>query len=300
MYVITGATGNTGSVVATTLLAKGEKVRVIGRNAGRLQTLAKEGAELFVCDLSDAAALGNAFTGAKAVYAMIPANMASPDVNAERERVGGSIAAALGKAGVKHAVSLSSVGADKTEGTGPVVGLHRFEQKLNGVPGLNVLHLRAGGFMENILGQVGMIQTAGFTGEALRPELKFPMIATRDIGVAAAHALLRLDFHRQQTRELLGQRDISMAEATAIMGKAIGSPGLKYVQLPDEQLRKIFIQFGMSPDLARLLLEMSAAMNSGYMKALEKRSPQNTTPTSFEEFVATEFVPRYQEAVKAA
>jgi uncharacterized protein YbjT (DUF2867 family) len=154
--------------------------------------------------------------------------------------------------------------------------------------------------MENTLGQVGMIQTAGFAGGPLLPEVELPMIATHDIGIAAADALLRLDFHQQQTRELLGQRDISMAEVTAIIGKAIGIPALKYLRLPEEQLRKIFIQFGMSPDLARLILEMCAAINSGHMKALEKRSPQNTTATSFEEFVATEFVPRYQEAVKAA
>lgn len=78
MYVITGATGNTGSVVAKRLLAQGEKVRVIGRNTERLQPLAKAAAEPFVADLTDVAALTKAFTGAEAVYVMIP-----PDLSAK-------------------------------------------------------------------------------------------------------------------------------------------------------------------------------------------------------------------------
>jgi hypothetical protein len=78
------------------------------------------------------------------------------------------------------------------------------------------------------------------------------------------------------------------------MGKAIGKPDLKYVQLPDEQVRAAFLQMGMSLNMADLILEMSAALNSGHMKPLEERTAENTTPTSYESFVAEEFVPRYR------
>jgi len=37
MYVILGATGNTGSIIANFLLSAGKKVRVVGRDSGRLQ-----------------------------------------------------------------------------------------------------------------------------------------------------------------------------------------------------------------------------------------------------------------------
>ncbi len=294
MYVIAGATGNTGSVVAKSLLAKGQKVRVIGRSADRLRPLAAKGAEPFVCDLTDSGALTKAFTDARAVYVLIPPNLASQDVRAYQDRVTDAVAAALEKAGAKYAVSLSSFGADKPEKTGPVVGLHQLEQRLNRIAGLNVLHLRAGYFMENTLAQIGIIQMLGITAGPLNPELKLPMIATRDIGVAAAEALLRLDFLHQQTRELLGQRDITMAEATAAIGKAIDRPSLTYSRLPDEQVRMGLTQFGMSVSMADLIIEMSAALNSGHMKALEQRSAQNTTATSYETFVAEEFVPRYR------
>jgi uncharacterized protein YbjT (DUF2867 family) len=133
-------------------------------------------------------------------------------------------------------VTLSSIGADKTEKTGPVVGLHYLEQQLNGIEQLNVLHLRASYFMENTLAQIGIIRNTGMTVGPLRPDLKLPMIATRDIGEAAASALLNLDFRQKQTRELLGQRDINMSEVAQIIGKKIGKPDLRYTQAPDEQV----------------------------------------------------------------
>ena len=112
---------------------------------------------------------------------MIPPNVASPDFRAEQRHVTATIAAALEHAGVKHAVTLSSIGADKESGTGPVVGLHEWEQVLNRIAGLNVVHLRAGYFMENTLGQVGAVLAMGKTAGPLRGDLKLPMIATKTL-----------------------------------------------------------------------------------------------------------------------
>ncbi len=300
MYVITGATGNTGSVAAQRLLEQGKKVRTIGRSAERLQSLTAKGAEPFVADVSDSAALTKAFQGAEAVYLMVPPDIGNPDQLAYRNRINQAFVAAIQQSGVKHAVVLSSIGADKPEKTGPVVGLYELEQKLNSISDLNALYLRAGYFMENTLGQVNTIQTFGVVAGPLRPDLKLPMIATRDIGAAAADALLKLDFTGHQARELLGQRDITMTEATSIIGEAIEKPGLQYLHLPDEQIRPALLQTGMSPNMADLLLEMAGSLNSGYMKALEPRSPANTTPTSFEQFVKEEFVPAFRNKSQAA
>src|SRR5579864_6590988 len=285
MYVITGATGNTGKPAAERLLAQGKKVRVIGRSADRLQSLVAQGAEPFLAEITDVSALAQAFTGAEGVYAMIPPDLASQDLHAQQNRIGSALAQALQQAGVKHVVSLSSIGADKTEKTGPVVGLHYFEQRLNRVPGLNVLHLRAGYFMENTLAQIGVIKMMGVTAGPLRSDLKMPMIAARDIGVVAGERLLALDFSQQQTLELHGQRDISMSEVAAIIGKAIDKPGLSYIQAPDDQIRPALMQAGMSQDMANLILEMAVALNSGHMRALETRNARNTTPPSYETFV---------------
>ncbi|MFL5626776.1 MAG: NAD(P)H-binding protein [Ktedonobacteraceae bacterium] len=295
-----GATGNTGGIVAKTLLGLSQKVRAIGRSSNRLDYLAREGAEPFICDVTDSAALTKAFSGAKAVYAMIPPSMTSADYRGDQDKVTNAIAEALEQTAVEYVVSLSSVGADKPESTGPVVGLHHLEQTLNRIAGLNALHLRPDYFMENTLAQIGIIQAMNTAAGPLRADLALPMIATRDIGAAAAEALLSLDFSDKQTRELLGQRDLSYAEAAAIIGDAVGKPDLKYLQLPDEQVRGAFLQMGMSANVADLIIEMSAALNSGHMKPLEERTPENTTPTSFESFVAEEFVPLYQGKATSA
>ncbi len=299
MYVILGASGNTGHIVAQNLLARQQKVRVVGRNAAHLQPHAAQGAEIFIGDVTDAAALIKAFNHADSAYVMIPPNPASNDPGGYQERASDAIAAAVKNTGIKNVVSLSSIGADKNKGTGPVVGLHNLEQKLNLIDGANVLHLRAGYFMENTLPQVGAIRMTGSVIGPVRPDLKLPMIATRDIGAAAADALLKLEFQGKQTRELLGQRDLDYTEVAAIIGKSIGKPDLKYINAPDNQVRAALVQMGMSDQFAGLILELASALNSGYMRALEPRTSRNTTPTSYEDFVADVFVPAYQQQAAA-
>ena len=300
MYVILGATGNTGSVAAQRLLDRGQKVRVVGRDGKRLAPFASRGAAAFPANVLDTDAMSRAFAGADGVYVLIPPAMSIEDFGAYQDEVTESIAKALGKAGVTHAVTLSSVGADKPDKTGPVVGLHKMEKRLGQIKGLNALHLRAGYFMENTLAQIGVIRSLGMMAGPVRADVLLPMIATRDIGVAAAEALLRLDFKGQQTQELLGPRDVAYAEAAKIIGAAIGKPGLAYVQLPDEQVIQAMMGMGMSKNMAVLLCEMSAAINSGYMKALEPRSEKNTTPTTFETFVQEVFLPAFKGQAASA
>ncbi len=295
MYVITGATGNTGSEVAEKLLAQGAQVRVVGRDAKRLERFAKKGAEAFVADLTDGGALTKVFSGAKAVYAMIPPDVSAQDVLAHYRRAGDALAVAIEKSGIKYAVVLSSVGADKPDKTGPVVGLHHLEKKLDAIPGLNALYLRPAGFMENLLFQVGVIKAFATMAGAVKGDLPVPMIAARDIGDAAADALLQLDFQGKTTRELQGARDVTNTEAAKIVGAAIGKPGLTYNQMPAAQLKPGFMQMGMSSNMADLLLELADAQNSGHLKALEPRSAKNTTPTTLETFAAEVFAPAYQE-----
>jgi uncharacterized protein YbjT (DUF2867 family) len=290
MYVILGASGNTGSIIANSLLSKGRKVRVIGRDAGRLQSFVRKGAEAFTANVSDAAALTKAFSGARTAYLMLPPITSRED----QERDSDGIAKAAKESGLLYAVHLSSYGAHVPEGTGPVAGLHSSEQKLNAINGLNVLHLRAAYFMENNLEAIGMIHAMGVFGHALLPDLKLPMIATPDVGDYAAQRLLDLDFSGKQTRELLGERDLSMAEATAIIARGIGKPDLRYEQFPYEQVQQVLEQMGMPPKKAAVYIEMFRAINAGVLAAQEPRSRENSTPTSFEEFVQDVFAPAYR------
>lgn len=294
MYVVIGATGHTGSTIAETLLGNGEKVRVVSRSRVRLAELVRRGAEAFEGDVTDSAALTQAFAGARAVYFMMPPNLTATDYRAYQDQVAEAGAAALESAQVRYAVTLSSFGAEQESGTGPIVGLCYMESRFSRIAGLNVLHLRAGYFMENTLAQTSVIQNFGMMAGPVRADLKLPMIATRDIGKAAAAALLKLDFSGQQTRELLGQRDISYAEAARIVGAAIGKSDLAYQQLPTDQIIQAMSQMGMSKNVAELICEMAESLNNGRIKALETRSAKNTTPTSFDTFVQEVFLPAYR------
>jgi uncharacterized protein YbjT (DUF2867 family) len=300
MYVILGATGNTGKVVAETLLDRGQKVRVVGRSKARLEGFTVLGAEIFEANLTDSAAVTKAFTGAKAVYALVPPNHASPDYRAEQDAVTNSVASALETSGVTHVVALSSFGADKADKTGPVAGLHVLEERFSQIPKLNALFLRAGYFMENLLAQPGIIKSFGMMAGPVNADLALPMIATYDIATAAADALAKLDFTGHQTRELLGQRDLTYSQMAKIIGAAIGIPNLAYVQLPADQIIQAMTQMGMSKNMATLICEMSDGLNSGHMRALEPRSAANTTPTQFEEFVRRVFVPAYKGQATSA
>src|SRR5271168_1215593 len=295
-YVILGATGHTGSIVADFLLSKGQKVRVIGRDAGRLQRFVDKGAEAFTADLSDAAALTKAFSGARAAYLLLPP-VKSRETQAHESD---AIAKAVKESGLHYAVHLSSYGAQVPENTGPLVGLHASEEKLNAISGLNVLHLRAGYFMENNLAAIGMIHRMGFFGNVLVPDLKLPMIATHDVGDYAAQRLLHLDFSGKQTRELLGERDLSMTEVTAVIARGIGKPDLRYEQFPYDQLQQALTQMGVPPKGAALYIEMYKAINAGVLVPLEPRSQENTTPTSIEEFVQDVFAAAYHRKAPGA
>jgi uncharacterized protein YbjT (DUF2867 family) len=294
MYTVIGATGNIGSVITKTLLEKGERVRVFGRHGGKLQVFAQKGAEALVGDVMDADALTRAFTGARAAFLMIPPGMKSPDYRSDQERASDAISLAAKNAGLPYAVDLSSIGAQAPAGTGPILGLHFAEKKLNAIERLNVLHLRPAYFFENLLPGISMIQMMGIFGGALKGDLKIPMIATRDIGAYGAERLLHLDFNGKQTQELLGERDLSMNEVVAVIGRALGKAGLRYVQFPYDQVEKVLSQMGTPPKTAALFIEMFRGLNEGVVVPTEPRSAKNTTPTSIESFVKEKFVPAYQ------
>jgi uncharacterized protein YbjT (DUF2867 family) len=294
IYAVMGASGHVGKIVAESLLAEGHEVRAIGRSSDKLKGLAAKGVQIQASAFDDVQALTQAFAGADGVFAMIPPDMTAHDYRASQERVGEATVRALVQAKVGHVVNLGSVGGDLTEKTGPILGLHFQEERLNALPDLNAIHLRPSYFMENLLWMIGLIKSQGILGMALKPNLKIPMIATRDIGKRAADLLKGLDFSGKSTMELLGERDLSMAEVAPILGKAIGKPDLQYVQFPYESVAAAMEQMGIPAKTAALMTEMYRSFNEGFIQPTETRSKKNTTPTSIEEFARTVFAQAYQ------
>jgi uncharacterized protein YbjT (DUF2867 family) len=283
MITIMGATGHTGKAIAEKLIAAGEKVRVLGRSADTLKPLVDRGADPAVGDANDPAYLTRAFRGSDVVYTLIPPLMTAPDFRAYQDKLGGSTAQAIKDSGVSHVAFLSSLGGDLHEGTGPIAGLHAQEKRLRET-GANVLILRPTYFMENHFATLGMIKHQGINGGALAPDVAFPQVATRDIADVATELLRKHDWKGFTVRELLGPRDVSMREATSIIGGRIGKPDLQYIQFPYEDFAKSLTGLGISADLAGQYAEMSRAFNEGRIRSLEGRSAKNSTPTTLEAF----------------
>jgi uncharacterized protein YbjT (DUF2867 family) len=297
MIVVTGATGRTGRRVAELLLAKGEKVRALGRDARKLATLVGLGAEPFVGRVADVPYLMAAFAGADAVYLLLPEDLSQPDLRAHQERISDCYAAAIANAHVRFVVNLSSIGAQNKKGTGPIVGLHNQEQKLDRVARLNVLHVRAAYFMENLFMSIAQIRATRTLPGGMPGEVRMPWIATKDIGTYAATRLAARDFFGTSIQELHGHRDISMNEAASIVGKAIGKPELSYVQVPSPKLESDLRKMGLPDKTVKLIIEMWEGANAGLIVPQELRSTRNTTPTSLESFVTEVFAPAYMQAV---
>ena len=292
MIVITGANGNTGKPAVEALLASGEKVRVIGRDAKKLEQFTQRGAEAFVGNVEDAAQMSKAFEGATAVYLLIP-QVIVEDLRAYQDRISSAYLTAVTNARPSYVVTLSSLGAQHAENTGPIVGLHNLEQKLNGISGLNVLHLRPGPFMENLFMSMTPLRTMGFLPGGSPGDAPLSMIATKDIGAYAAKRLHARDFSGSSIQELLGPRDVTMKEIATIVGNAIGKPKLSYMQVPFMMLEPALVQTGIPKNTAKLFIEMWKAGNSGLLTPQEKRSAENTTPTTIESFVTAVFAPAY-------
>jgi uncharacterized protein YbjT (DUF2867 family) len=281
MITVMGATGHTGRKITEALLEKGEKTRAIGRSESKLAELKELGAEMLAGDMNDAGFLTKAFRGADAVYTLLPTDPRAADYRAEQDRQGEAIVKAIRESGVRYVVALSSMGADLDQG-GVIAGLHAQEERLKKIDGVNLLLLRPVSFFENFYSSLALIKQEGINADSVGADLAVPMVATRDIAEAAAKALRVRDWKGVVVRELLGPRDISYAEATRILGEKIGRPDLQYVQFSYDDQAKALVQAGLSESFANLYVEMTRAFNKGIVKPT--RTPDNTTPTQFEDF----------------
>ena len=261
MFTIFGANGNTGSIVANRLLDAGKRVRVVARDASKLEALRARGADVLTADVLDADQVKAALAGAEAAYLLIPPDLQSSDVIARAKKISANYAAGIRANHVKNVVLLSSVGADLPAGTGPIVTAHHAEQALAS-SGAIVTTIRAAYFMENILNNAHPIKNDGvlpvFGGGEAYP---VPMVATRDIGELAAEQLLAAPT-APRVIELSGPKEYSFTDAAAAAAEIVGRP-VKAVAVPMDQLVPTYTSFGMSKHMAELFREMLEAFGSG-------------------------------------
>jgi uncharacterized protein YbjT (DUF2867 family) len=283
-FVVVGATGTVGRVVARRLKGLGHEVRPAARSVG--------------VPFENREKLNEVFSGTQGAYLMIPFDFAALDLHRREDEIGEALARAVAACRVPRVVLLSGLSAHLSEETvGSARGAQMMERRLNALEIEELVHLRATFFMENLLQAVPqMVQTGDFRG-AFSGSKPMPMVSAKDVGARAAEILVAANVG-PRVQELHGAGDYTMAEAVSILGRSVGLPNARYIQVSYEEARAGMIGVGISSSLADAVMETARGFNEGRVWAKEARSPRNTTETSLETFAAESFAPAYRAALE--
>jgi uncharacterized protein YbjT (DUF2867 family) len=285
--ILTGSLGNISQPLAQLLVQQSHAVTVISSKADKQPAIEALGATAAIGSVEDAAFLSTVFTGADAVYAMIPPNFAEPDARAYYQRIGRSYTSAIGQAGVRRVVHLSSWGADLPAGTGFIVGSYEVEQLLNALPDVAITHLRAGYLYYNLNAFKDMIKQAGIIGANYGGDDLLVMVSPRDIATAAAEELTS----PAPTQPIcyVASDERTAADTARVLGTAIGRPDLQWLTFTNEQMRSGLEQRGLPPHAIAGLVELGASIHSGALRRdYEQHRPATLGTVKLEDF-AQEF-----------
>lgn len=262
--IITGSLGHIGHPLAKQLVQKGHAVVVISSKLSKQKDIEALGATAAIGNLDDLDFLVSTFTGADAVYVMVPPNYGVPDNTAYYSGLARKYAQAIRQCDIKRVVHLSSYGAHLSKGTGFILGAHHAENILNELLGVGITHLRPAFFYYNLYNFVDMIKEAGLIGANYGDDDKLVMVAPADIAAAAAEELETPAVGT--TVRYVASDDLTASEAAAILGAAIGKPGLKWVALSNQQTADALTARGMPATVAANFVELGACIHSGAMR----------------------------------
>ncbi|SEN43847.1 Uncharacterized conserved protein YbjT, contains NAD(P)-binding and DUF2867 domains [Chitinophaga rupis] len=290
----TGSLGNVAKPLVKKLVAAGHQVTVITTKAERKDEIEALGAAAAVGSISDASFLTGAFSGADAVYAMMPPSMGPSNMIQNIADAGQAYAQAIKAAGVPRVVMLSSIGADAAEGTGPVQGVHRVEKIFRELSGVNITILRSGFFYVNFFRDIPLIKNMNLFGNNYSGDDQLALTHPDDIAAAAAEEL-QAKGNGFEVKYIIS--DISTGnKIAALFGPAIGKPELTWTAIPDEQLKQGMLSAGLPPELAGLITELGQGVRAGIVtKDFFATGGKASGRIKLEQFVE-EFKNRYQQA----
>ena len=290
--VITTPTGNIGSKLSRLLLDQGEEITVVARDRSKVKDLEDRGAKVVEGSHGDADVLKQATRGARALFLVTPPDFATKDLRGHYGRFGEAAVQAIRENGIGHVVHVSSVGAELTSGTGPVLGLHDNEERLDEAAS-SIAHLRPAYFMENTLGQIGPIQQASSLFTTFKKGTRFPMIATRDIAERAAELLTHLDWTGRRIVELQGPDEIGYEDVAEDLSDVLCRE-INHVTVPPEALRESLAGMGASTEVADSFIELASGVEQGRIHFHEPRTAETTTMTRYAAFAREVFKPAFE------
>ncbi|NVM74720.1 uncharacterized protein YbjT (DUF2867 family) [Duganella sp. SG902] len=261
MYAITGITGQVGSALGKQLLAAGLPIRAVVRDAAKGAAWAARGAEVALADLNDAAALTRAFTGAEAVFVLLPPTFDPTEGFPEARRTIAALREALAAAQPARVVVLSTIGAQAMRPN--LLNQLGIMEREFGTLDLPVTYLRAAWFIENSLWDVVSARESGTIASFLQPlDSPVAMVACADISAVAAE-LLQQTWNGHRVVELEGPVRISPADIAASFSRQLGRQVTAHA-LPRDTWATLFASQGMRNPIPRM--QMLDGFNQGWIE----------------------------------
>jgi nucleoside-diphosphate-sugar epimerase len=287
-FTLTGSLGNIGKPITEILIKAGHELTVISNESDMKAKIEALGAKAAIGSVTDIAFLTNSFTGADAVYTMVPYNFEVTNYRQYVAGIGNNYAAAIKASGVKRVVNLSSIGAHLENGTGPITELHDVEQILNQLDDVAVKQLRPAIFYINFFFDIALIKGQNMMGNNYGKEARLVMAHPRDIAAVAASDLQQ-SFTGKSYRYVVSDEQ-RISDIVKILGNAIGKPELPWVQFTDEQTFAGMTMAGiMPPTIANLYVELGTAIDKGILwEDYDRNKPETLCNTKLADF-AKEF-----------
>ncbi|WP_264538416.1 NmrA family NAD(P)-binding protein [Flavobacterium sp. N1736] len=294
--IITGSLGNISKPLATALVQKGHDITVITSDVEKQTTIENLGAKAAIGSVEDLTFLTETFTGADAVYCMIPrANYFDPnlDLDAFTRKIGNNYAQAIEKSGAKRVVFLSSIGAHLEKNSGIIQRYNEIEAMLNKLGNVGITFMRPTSFFYNLLGYVGMIKSAGIIAANYGADKMIPWVSPNDIAEAIADEITT-PFDGKKVRYVASE-ELTGHETAQILGNAIGKPDLKWVLVSDQETLDGLTSIGIQPKIAQGLVEMYAGLYNGLLgEDYERNKPAVMGKVKLAEY-AKEFAAVYNQ-----
>jgi uncharacterized protein YbjT (DUF2867 family) len=283
MIVITTPTGQIGSQVLGDLLDSGEQLRVVVRDPAQLPAGVRKDLDIVAGSHGDAAVVDKAFSGADAVFWLVPPDPRATSVEAAFVGFTRPAAEAFRRHGVGRVVAVTALGRGTpwADRAGYVTGSLAMDD-LIAASGVGLRALCNPSFMDNTIRQVPSIRDQGMFFSPIAGDRKLPTVATRDIAAAAARLLLDASWTGFEEVPLLGPEDLSFDDMAEIMSDVLGKE-VRFQRTTFEAYKARFASFGMSDAMAQGMTDMAWAKNEGLDNGVQ-RTPENSTPTSFRQW----------------
>lgn len=261
--------GHISRPLAEELIRKGHDLTIISSKPSRTSEIEQLGAKAMIGTMQDPDFLTQAFRGADVVYLMESLGegfffQQDLDYKAAIRTIALNYKQAVEQSRVKKLVHLSSIGAHRQDGTGMLTFHCEVEQILKTLPGdICIKTMRPVGFYYNLFAFIPSIKAQNAIVQNYGGDKQEPWVAPLDIAAVIAEEIEKPFSGR--TMRYIASDELSPNEVAFTLGKALGRPELKWIEVSDEQLLEGLLSAGMNPTIAKGMVEMNASRRSGVL-----------------------------------